>query len=188
MNRLMDIFDLVPGWLYAIAVACLLVLLVLSELDRNEAITEAALAGQQLAEIKAAGSAAVASSVTSARAKESDAAAITTKVTYELHQDTANPAARAAAVERGMREPAAAYARSGGGCKPTSSSAPKGGDGAGSAGLRGLDEPDPLVLDGQAQSEIAQLTVSANRTGKTLKACRVLLREAWRMTNDAPAK
>lgn len=183
MKTLMDICELVPGWLYAIAVAVLGGLLIFGEIDRNSAITEAALAGQALAEIKAMGAAASASSIQLARGKEAAANVVQLKVVDELNKATSNPDARVADLERRMRNQATTYAASSCRCMPPGASASAVSDGSRGAGIRGVDAADLVVLDSQAQREIAELVVSANNTGKTLTACRRLLLRDFELTN-----
>ena len=172
MKAFLAAFDVVPGWVYAATLLVLVVLLVAAKLSVGAAQVEAAHAGRDLSELVATSTNVAASSVQSARIKEGVMAADQAKDVNELNQAISNPDARVTELERGMRDHAKATAGSGGGCLPPAATPAIGGDEQGGAGLRSPVEPDPLVFDGTAQSEIAQLIVSARETGETLKACR----------------
>lgn len=179
MKSFLALFDVVPGWLYAIALAVLSLYALNQHMGEMGAQRETALEHASLSDLKAGASAAAASSVQTARSKEQGMADNQTKVSDELQTILDSRNQRIADLERRMRDQARAYAAAGGQCHTEGSRASEGGDGVGDPRLRSVDEQDPVFLDGQAQHEIAELTVRANETGATLKACRSLLRKAW---------
>lgn len=168
-------FDLVPGWAYALMVLALSALLVSARLSAGAALVESAQAGRALSELVATSATASASSVQGARAKEGAMASDQAKDIHAFNQAVSNPAGRAAELERGMRDQAREQARSSRVCLPKAASTASGVDGSGGAGLPSMVEPDYLVVDGPAQSEIARLIVSARDTGEALKTCRLAL-------------
>lgn len=175
MSALAKAFDVVPGWLYAVVILVLSVLLVSTKLQASAANVAAAGAGQQLSGLVATSSALAASSLEKARVKGTRMADEQAKDVHEFNQATSNPVARVAELERRMREQAASFARASGGCMRAAAGAASGGDARGDTGLREVAGADPLVLDGQAQSELAQLVVSARTNGEKLKTGRKAL-------------
>lgn len=186
MSRLARMLNAVPGWLYSLVIVALLFLCLWLKTSQSVARVDAADARTELATTTAAAAASAASSVQAARGKEQVMNNNQTKVNDELQSGRDERDQRIAALLGQLREQARAGARTGGGRISACAQAAGGGDGLGDPGLREVAGGDRLVLDGQAQEELATFAVRARETGDTLKACRVLLRQAWQVTNELP--
>jgi hypothetical protein len=172
MTKLLDIFDVVPGWLYALALAGLTVYCLLLDADVSRAISGEAVARAALATVKQDAATAATASTQAAREKETGLVNNQTESTDELHAALAATAGRAADLDRRLRDIAHAHPVASGACVPASAQASGAGDGPPTAGLSDV-----------ARSDLVRLAQSANDTADTLKACRVLLRQAWQATN-----
>lgn len=172
MSKLLDVFNVLPGWLYALAVAGLCAYCLLLDADMSRAISAGAVARAELSALKQRAATAALASVQSAREAEAALTHHQTESTDELQKALAATAGRAADLDRRLRDIARAHPIDGGACMPASAAATSGGDGPPAAGLSDL-----------ARSDLVRLAQSANDTADTLKTCRVLLRQAWQATH-----
>lgn len=172
MTKLLGIFDVVPGWLYALALAGLVSWCLVLDAEAGRAVADAAVARSDLAAIKQDAAIAAGASVQIARTKEGALINNQTESTDELHKALATTADRAAELDRRLRDIARAHPGAGGVCVPASPAASGPGDEPAAAGLSDL-----------ARSDLVRLAQSANDTADALKTCRVLLRQAWQATN-----
>lgn len=184
MSKLLSIFDVVPGWLYVACIGLLVWAVLHLEAGQHAAQLDAANLRASIATEHAEVATSAASSVQVARDKERGMGENQTKVSDELQKDLGDHADRVDSLRGRMRDQAATFNRAGGEPGAACAGSTSGSDGFRDPGLRSAADADLVVLDGQAQGELAELIVRAREVGKTLKACRVLLRQAWKSTND----
>ena len=171
MTKLLAIFDLVPGWLYAAALLSLCAYCLWLDASVSLARGDQAMARAELATVKQSAASAALTSTQSARDKEQVMSATQTGAIDDLHKALSATAGRAADLDRRMRDIAHAHASAGGASLPTGAQTARGSDGPPAAGLSEL-----------ARGDLVRLAASANDTADTLKTCRVLLRQAWQVT------
>lgn len=179
MRKLLDVLGLVPAWAYAAALVALAALVLVTELGRQRAIAQAAQARAELADVRRDHAQQLAVAVQRARTVEAALAADLMKEANELQARLDGRDARIADLADRLHQharPVRLCPASAGGAAAAASP----GDGQPGAGLPGVDGSDLVVLDGAARVELAQFATAARDTGETLKACRVLLRAAWR--------
>lgn len=179
MRKLLDVLGLVPAWAYAAAVVALAVLVLVTELGRQRALTQAAQARAELADVRSDHAQQLARAVQQARTAEAILAADLMREANDLQARLDDRDLRVADLAGRLHQharPVRLCAAAPGGAPAAAGS----GGGQPGAGLPGLDGKDLVVLDGAARVELAQFATAARDTGETLKACRVLLRAAWR--------
>lgn len=171
---------LVPGWCWAVVVAVLAALCVRLNLGVADARADAAQARTQLLTVQLASRDAIAVETERAQARVRDLTKTVMEAQDALSQARQSAAGRVADLDGRLRQLARPLscggASPGGGVAAASSP----GDGQPGARLPGLAGAGVVVLDGQAQHELAEFAESAADTGRTLIACRGLLRQAWR--------
>jgi hypothetical protein len=170
MTKLLALFDIVPGWCWAAAVAVLAVLCM--RLDAGQAHARADLLAVQLAMRDAA-----IASQAKAQARADHLSTVAQEAQDALSQMQATAPARAAGLTERVRDIARPLR-----CAPAGAvaAAPSSPYGQPDPGLSGVAGAGVVVLDATAQSELAQLVTSAADTGQALTQARVLLRECWR--------
>ena len=179
MRKLLDVLGLVPAWAYAAAVVALAVLVVVTELGRQRALTQAAQARAELADVRRDHAQQLARAVQQARTAEAVLAADLMREANDLQARLDDRDLRVADLAGRLHQharPVNFVARAG--CSTAGSASPS--DGQRDPGLRDLAGVDLVVLDGQARLELARYAVSARDTGEALMSCRRLLRDAWR--------
>ena len=179
MRKLLDVLELVPAWVYAAAVVALAALVLVTELGRQRALTQAAQARAELAEVRRDHATALAKAIQRARTAEAKLAVDLMREANELQSRLADRDQRVFDLADRLHQ----HARPVRLCAAAPGGAPAaagGGGGQRDTGLRELDGPDLVVLDVEARSQLAEFAVSARDTGETLKTCRALLRSAWR--------
>ncbi len=179
MRKALDLLGLVPHWAYAAAVVALAALVVVTELGRHRALTQAAQALAELADVRREHAQQLAAAVQSARAAEAVLAVDLMREANDLQSRLADRDQRVSGLAGRLHQharPVRLCPASTGGAATAASP----GDGVGRAGLRGLDGQDLVILDEQARVDLAQFATAARDVGETLKSCRVLLRAAWR--------
>ena len=180
MTKLLALFDVVPGWCWAVVVAVLAALVLRLDAGMAGAQADAALARTQLLQVQLASAAAIGAETERAQARVRDLTVVAMEAQDALAQSRqAGPGRVAAAADR-LRDIArplhCAGAAPGGGA----AAAPGRGDGQPGAGLPGVAGADFVLVDGQGLAELASLAESAADTGRTLNQARHLLRECWR--------
>lgn len=170
-----ELFDLAPGWLYAVLLALALVALGTIYAQRGAARQTAAEAQRDLAALRASSAEAVASLVQASRVKEGDLNKRINGALDELrHTETERDAVRASLAQRlhVIARPAGELCA---GVPQAVASAS--GDGSGSVpGLQlGVGE-DLIGLDGQAQDELASLAEAEQRLRDLLRAYQQITR------------
>lgn len=181
VHKFLDMFGLVPDWAYAAAVAALAALLVVTELGRHRALTEAAEVRAELADVRSGHASALAKAVQQARTAEAKLAADLMKEANELQSRLADRDQRVSDLAGRLHHharPVRLCAADPGGASAAAGS----GHGQPGARLRGLDGDDLVVIDAAARVELAQFATAARDVGETLKACRMLLRQSWQAT------
>lgn len=180
MKALLALLDLVPDWVYALALAitgavCVLLILDAGEAHVKEAqaLARAASAEAALADEKARAAAAVLKASQDARAKEQTLQQDQAQAVEVLHAQIDDHASRAAALERRLRQLAA---RTNAGA-----SGPNLPEGAGAAAV--VDDIPAARLSDVARANLVGLAKSANDTRSALSTCRGLLHQAWQATN-----
>lgn len=180
MAKLLALLDIVPAWLWAAAVAALVAVCGVLQFDRQALRAEAQSVRADLLAVQLASARAMLDDAAAARSRQ----ALLTKTVVET-QDALNQTRAAAAglaadldgrLQQSARPVSCWRTTPASGATPTSRS----GDGQRDSQLPGVVAGDFVVLDAQARAELARLATSAAETGQTLKACRVLLRAAWR--------
>ena len=178
MTRILDVLDLVPGWVWAVVVSVLLVLCIRLDVLRLQASADASKARADLLSVQLSSAQAISLEHQRARKEERRLSAAVLEVNDALAKEKADRAGRVADLSGRLQQ----HARpvlcrpGGGGAAPTSGR----GDGQTGAGLLGVAGARVVVLDGQALSDLADLAESAADTGRTLIHARRLLRECWR--------
>lgn len=172
--------SLVPGWCWAIVVAVLAVLVLRLDLGMARARADATLARTQLVQVQLASAQAIGAETERAQARVRTLTQTAMEAQDALSQARQSAAGRVADLDGRLRQ--LARPLSCGGAAPGGGvAAPAGGgDGKPGARLPDLAGAGVVVLDGQAQHELAEFAESAADTGRTLIACRGLLRQAWR--------
>lgn len=171
---------LVPGWCWTVVVAVLAVLVLRLDVDAADARADAALARTQLLQVQLASARAIGAEQDRAAARVRDLTQTVLETQDALADARQAGPGRVAALDERLRHLARPLPCSG--AAPASGpAAPAGrGDGQPGAGLPRLAGADLVILDGQAQHELAEFAISAAETGDTVKACRSLLRSCWR--------
>lgn len=172
--------SLVPGWCWAIVVAVLVVLTLRLDVGMTHARADAAQARSELLAVQLASAQAISAEKDRAAARVRDLNQSVMEAQDAIAQFRQGAPGRVADLDGRVRQlarplPCAGTAPGGAVAAPAG-----GGDGQPGARLPGLAGADFVVLDGQAQHELAEFAESAADTGRTLIACRGLLRQAWR--------
>lgn len=179
MRKLLDLCGLVPSWAYAVVVLLLTALIFVQDVGRQRAVADASDARRDLASLQRDQATELARAVQQARTAEAKLYVDLMVVTNDLQTRLADRDQRISDLAGRLHQharPVSLCARSAG---PAAGSAGAG-DGQRDPGLPSLDGIDLVVLDVQARLELARYAVSARDTGEALKACRGLLRSAWR--------
>jgi len=177
VTKFLAIFDLVPGWCWAIAVTVLLAMCGALEVSRLSAKADASRARADLLAVQLASAHAISLEQERARKEERRLSAIVLEVQDDLAKEKAGSAGRVADLSERLRKLSRAVS-----CRPAArgaSAAASTGHGQPDTGLPGLAGADLVVLDGQGLSELATFAESAADTGRTLTQARRLLRECW---------
>jgi hypothetical protein len=184
MAKVLALFDLVPGWLWALVLAVATVHGQLAELSEARAVAQAAQARLELTGAQLQATKDMAAARGRAEAKEATLKGQFQETIDALTTSRAADAGRIAGLAGRLQQYARPIAcHPGGAAAGAGAGAAGGGDGNASAGLPGVAGGDLVILDGQARLELAQFAVSARDTGETLTLCRLLLRAAWQATN-----
>jgi hypothetical protein len=188
---MVKLLDAVPSVVWAGLVVALSIAVGALAFSRLSLIADVALAKQATSDAVAELDRARASVATKvaeglAKARQADKALFEgqERVIHELQSDKAGRDDRVRELERRLRNLARPFACAGGGGNAASADAAGGGHGVGDTGLRGLDGQDLVVVDAEARAELGRLAVAGREVGKTLVACRGLLRQAWRASNE----
>jgi len=177
MAKVLGLLNLVPCWVWAIAVAVLLAMCGALEVSRLSAKADASLARADLLAVQLASAHAISLERERARKEERRLSAAVLEVQDDLAKERAGSAGRVADLSERLRNVARPVS-----CRPAASRAPAAagaGHGQPDLGLPGLAGADLVVLDGQALGELATFAESAADTGRTLTQARRLLRECW---------
>lgn len=177
MAKLLDLLDLVPAWVWAVAVGVLLALCGALEVSRLSAKADASQARADLLAVQLASAHAISLEHERARNEERRLSAVVLGVQDEIAEERAGAAGRIADLSERLRNVARLMS-----CRPAAGGAPAAsgrGDGQPGAGLPGMAGTDLVVLDGQGVSDLATFAESAADTGRTLIQARRLLRECW---------
>lgn len=171
---------LVPGWCWVTVATVLTALCVRLDAGMAHARADAAQARSELLSVQLASAQAISAEKDRAAARVRDLNRSVMEAQDALAQSRQAGPGRVAALDERLRNiarplPCSGPTPAGGAAAPAG-----GGDGRAHPGLRGLDGADFVVLDGQAQHELAEFAVSSAATGEAVKACRSLLRECWR--------
>lgn len=178
MTKILAALDLVPGWVWAIAVVTLGLLCGALEVGRLSALADASKARSDLLAVQLSSAQAISLEQERARKEERRLSAEVLGVRDELEQEKAGGARRIADLSERLRNLARpVLCRPGGGGAPAAAGRS---DGQPDPGLPGVAGADLVVLDGQALSELADFAESAADTGRTLTHARRLLRKCWR--------
>ena len=178
MSKLLDLLDLVPGWVWALVVGVLLVLCIRLDVLRLSALADASKARSDLLAVQLSSAQAISLERERARKEERRLSAAVLEVQDALAKEKSDRAGRVDALSGRLQQ----HARpvlcrpGGGGADPVAGR----GDGKPDPGLPGVAGARAVVLDGQALSELADFAESAADTGRTLTHARRLLRECWR--------
>lgn len=184
MTKILGALDFVPSWAYAAAVVALASLVLVTELGRQRALTQASLARADLLAVQLSSAQAISLEQERARKEERRLSAAVLEVQDVLAKEKADRAGRVADLSERLRKLSRpVLCRPGGGGAPAAASRS---DGQPDPGLPGVAGAGVVVLDGQALSELADFAESAADTGRTLIKARRLLRECWR-SEPAPA-
>ena len=180
MTKLLALFDVVPGWCWAVVVAAQAALVLRLDLGMSHARADAAQARTQLLTVQLASRDAIAIETERAQARVRDLTKTVMEAQDALAQSRQAGPGRVAALDERLRDIARPL-HCAGAAPASGPAAPAGrGDGHPGAGLPRLAGEDLVILDGEAQHELAEFAVSAAETGETVKACRSLLRSCWR--------
>ncbi|MBU0916334.1 hypothetical protein [Aquabacterium parvum] len=178
MNKLLDLLDLVPAWVWALVVGVLLVLCIRLDVLRLQANADASKARSDLLAVQLSSAQAISLEQERARKEERRLSAAVLEVQDALAKEKDDRAGRVAGLsERLQHHARPVLCRPGGGGASTPSGR---GDGQPDPGLRSLDGQDLVLVDVQARHELAEFAVSARGVGKTLTEVRGLLRECWK--------
>lgn len=178
MTKILAALDLVPGWVWAIAVVTLGLLCGALEVGRLSALADASKARADLLSVQLSSAQAISLERERARKEERRLTAEVLGVRDDLEQEKAGGARRIADLSERLRKLSRpVLCRPGGGGAPAAASRS---DGQPDPGLPGVAGADLVVLDGQALSDLATFAESAADTGRTLIHARRLLRECWR--------
>ena len=178
MTKILAALDLVPGWVWAIAVVTLGLLCGALEVGRLSALADASKARADLLAVQLSSAQAISLEQERARKEERRLSAVVLEVKDALAKEKSDRAGRVDALSGRLQQ----HARpvlcrpGGGGADPVAGR----GDGKPDPGLPGVAGARAVVLDGQALSELADFAESAADTGRTLTHARRLLRECWR--------
>lgn len=180
MAKLLALFDVVPGWCWAVVVAAQAALVLRLDAGMAGAQADAALARTQLLQVQLASAAAIGAETERAQARVRDLTQTVLETQDALAQSRqAGPGRVAAAADR-LRDIArplhcAGAAPGGATAAPAILS-----DGQPDPRLPGVAGADLVVIDGQGLADLASFAESAADTGRTLIQARHLLRECWR--------
>lgn len=178
MTKILATIDLVPGWVWAIAVVTLGLLCGALEVGRLSALADASKVRADLLAVQLSSAQAISLEQEKARKEERRLSAAVLEVQDARAQEKAGHAGRVADLSERLRNVARpVLCRPGGGGAPTPAVR---GDGQPDPGLPGVAGAGVVVLDGQALSDLADLAESAADTGRTLTHARRLLRECWK--------
>lgn len=188
---MLKLLDAVPTKLWAGLVLALSVAVAALAFGRLSLLADVALA-RKAASDAGADLARTRESVASQVAKALEKARLADKLLFEgqervindLRSEVAVGAGRVRDVEQRLRDIARPIACTGRGGVASGPESSAGGDGVGDTGLRGLDGQNLVVLDAEARTELSRFAVASREVGKTLVACRGLLRQAWRASNE----
>jgi len=180
MTKLLALFDVVPGWCWAVVVAVLAALVLRLDAGMAGAQADAALARTQLLTVQLASANAIAVETERAQARVRDLTKTVMEAQDALSEARQAGPGRVAALDERLRNIArplhcAGAAPGGGAAAPAIR-----GDGQPGARLPGVAAGDFVVLDGQGLADLATFAESAADTGRTLIQARHLLRECWR--------
>lgn len=180
MTKLLALFDVVPGWCWAVVVAVLAALVLRLDAGMAGAQADAALARTQLLQVQLASANAIAVETERAQARVRDLTKTVMEAQDALSEARQAGPGRVAALTDRLRDIArplhcAGAAPGGGPAAPASR-----GDGQPGARLPSVAAGDFVVLDGQGLAELAAFAESAADTGRTLIQAQHLLRECWR--------
>ena len=178
MTKILAALDLVPAWVWALAVGVLLVLCIRLDVLRLQASADASKARADLLAVQLSSAQAISLERERARREERRLTAAVLEVNDALAKEKADRAGRVADLSGRLQQHARPLScrPGGGGAAPASGR----GDGQPGAGLPGVAGARVVVLDGQALSELSDFAESAADTGRTLIHARRLLRECWR--------
>lgn len=191
MAKLIKLLDLVPSWAWAAAVATLLVLCIRLDVSRAHALASAATAGRELLSVQLASRQAILDELAKSRAKEGPLIAKVQEANDAVSQARIDLGSLVAAADdrlRRLSRPVALCPRR----TDTGAGAGAAGGAPGGepvpAGLRPVDGGDLLVIDGQARSELARHSATANLARQALSECLATLQAAHVATRpDAAA-
>lgn len=174
MTKLLKVFDIAPGWLWAVLVAALVLFSIRLDVLRMQARVDEAGARAALLSVQLAARDAIIQESEKARGLEG-ALNIKTQGANDAIQNARLAAGRAAAdsAER-VRKLAARLLLCPSGADAGEGAGPAGGDGGGGgpvAGLRADPGGDLVVLDATAWAEATQLTAAANVAREALTEC-----------------
>lgn len=178
MTKLLALFDVVPGWCWAVVVAVLAALCVRLNLGVADARADAAQARTQLLQVQLASRDAIAVETERAAARVRTLTQTVLETQDALSEARLAVAGRTADLDGRLRNIARPLS-----CRPAAgatAAAPGAGDGQPDPRLRAAPTADLVVLDGTALAELADLAVSARTVGETLTHARRLLRACWR--------
>ena len=178
MSKVLDLLDLVPGWVWALVVGVLLVLCIRLDVLRLQAAADASKARADLLSVQLSSAQAISLERERARKEERRLSVAVLEVQDELTREKAGADGRIADLSERLRNVARPMS-----CRPAAGGAPAAagaGHGRPDPGLPGVAGADLVVLDGQALADLADLAESAADTGRTLTHARRLLRECWR--------
>lgn len=171
---------LVPGWCWAIVVAVLAALCVRLDVGMAHARADAAQARTQLLTVQLASRDAIAIETERAQARVRTLTQTAMEAQDALAQSRQAVPGRVAALDERLRHIARPVHCAGAAPAVGVATSAGSGDGQPGAGLPGVAGGNFVILDGQAQHELAGFAVSCQQTGETLKACRSILRAGWR--------
>lgn len=172
MKAVLALLDLVPSWLWAVAVALLMFACTRLHLGGVEAREAAAAASRDLLAVQLTMRTAVLDEMEKARAKEAPLLQVLQEADHAVTQARLDLGAVVAASDERLRKLSRPVRL----CRADASADPAaaagdGQDGAGSAGLRGVAGGDLLVIDEQARAESARHAATAKRYAEALKKC-----------------
>lgn len=172
MTKFLGLFDVVPGWLWACAVALLGVSCLLLDGQRAGARTEAAEARASLLSVQVSSRDAILAEQRRARLAEAPLIQVVEEANDAVRKAREDLSAVAAASDERMRKFASPVrvcrSDAGAGSGPAKGAAGGGGQGA---ELRALDGGNLLIVDEQARAESARLAAHANLIRDALKEC-----------------
>lgn len=180
MRAVLALLDLVPSWLWAVAVAVLLVACTRLHFSGAQAREDAAAASRDLLAVQLASARAIGAEKDRAAQRVRTLNQALTETQDALFKAQQAVPARVAELDGRLQQHARPVLCRSSAPAPAASGPAAHADGVASAGLRGLDGQDLVLLDGQARHELAELAVSARGVGETLTRVRGLLRKCWR--------